>query len=143
MHFIFMLLIFHRSHAQTILLAPIPAANVPSFTNQPQPVTCTDLPARLQKYSDNTHLHEQSLISFLNDVSATSQNWYNQLFPLEGQTETIPVGTFDVVDKGSSDIQSVTDLAAQNSVYLKKDLDLILAALSSCLKSATPSNLRR
>lgn len=144
MRFLFGLIVFFPLHAQpAIQLAAIPQANIPSFTDTPQPVACADLAARLQKYADNTKLHEQSLLSFLNDVSATSENWYTQLYPLEGTARTIPQGTFDVIDKGSNDIQSVTDMAAQNSVYLKNDLDQILSAIANCVKTAAPQNQQR
>jgi hypothetical protein len=116
-------------------LAPFPPPKddaLPINDNNPPPIPCDKIVARLTALKQMQVQHEGSLTFFLGQVGQKVTDWHTQLAPLEGTTQTIPKGQFDVLLDGGNKISQITDAAYGNSSLLSDELDLIINSLNAC-----------
>lgn len=112
--------------------APLP------IKKEAAPIPCDQILARLTNYNSMARQHDQSLTSFLSDVSDKASGWYDLLSPLEGAPQTLSVGTFAPLKDGADKISQITDLAFNNSTLLAQEMDHILTSMRACATATAP-----
>lgn len=120
--------------AKALTLAPISNPNdapLPIKAGEP-PIACDQIINRLVAYNQMARQHDQSLTSFLGDVTQKVNDWYSQLSPLENTPQTLAAGTFLPLKEGSDKISQLTDMAYDNSALLAAELDHIIGSMRAC-----------
>jgi hypothetical protein len=116
-------------------LAPIPEPpqdRLPIDEQAPN-YPCDQVLDKLVTYNQMARQHDQSISSFLGEVTQKLGDWYAQLSPLEGSTQDLPAGTFAPIQDGSDQIAKITDLAFDNSELLANEMDRIIVSLRECM----------
>ena len=120
--------------AKALTLDAFPNPNDPPLpikSGEP-PIACDQIINRLVAYNQMARQHDQSLTSFLGDVSQKVGGWYGLLSPLENTPQTLAAGTFLALKDGSDKISQITDMAYDNSALLAAELDHIIGSLRAC-----------
>lgn len=136
MHLISIFLLSAAIHATPIQLAPLdePVDPVLPIDSASPPIPCDQILDRLTSYNEMAREHDQSLLSYMDQISSRLTEWHTQLSPLEGKTEELPVGTFSVLQDGATKLSNLNGAASENSSLLAIELDTIIASLRDCPK---------
>lgn len=127
-------LIAATAQAKAVTLQPIPQAptqRLPIQTDAPN-YSCAEVADKLEAYNTMARSHDQSVSSFLGQVTEKAMQWYSDLQPLEGKSQQIKEGTFEPIQTGATEIGNITNLAFDNSELLANELDRIIVSLRQC-----------
>jgi hypothetical protein len=100
-----------------------PDAEVPS---------CDQIMDRLTQYQQVEQQHSFAVSDYLSGFSSKLLEWNSVLLPLEGTTQTIADGTFQVLVDGADRVDMVNGFIADNNTLLGDELDKIISGLRAC-----------
>lgn len=100
-------------------------------------IPCSEISSRLDQYNRMARQHDSSVATFLGEVTGRMLGWYDLLQPLEGASDSLPIGVFAPLQDGANKIATVTDLAYENSSLLATEMDRIIQSLKECSLTAT------
>lgn len=133
----------HAASAQAQTQITLPEINasteksLPVDTTEPN-IPCADIITRLEKYSSMARQHDLSVSTFLGEVTGKLLGWYDQLQPLEGTQQELPVGVFSPLQDGANKITAVTDIAYENTALLANEMDRLINSLKQCTLTGMP-----
>jgi hypothetical protein len=132
--FISAVFLISAGQAGAVTLAAIadpPVDRLPVIQDAPN-YSCAEVTAKLEQYNTMAREHDQSVVAFLGQVTSRLSEWYAALSPLEGKSEPIAAGQFQVLQDGSEKISKITDSAGDNSQLLANELDRIIVSFKQC-----------
>ena len=135
------------THAQNpspeLAQSNLPAIPVSESPALPPPIKevipCDQIMSHMVEYQKKVSAAENSLSTFLNQVSERVSEWYELLQPLEGSRGEIPAGQFAPLKDGAEKISARADQALENTDVLTTELSTILTSLRSCSIASTPA----
>jgi len=122
------------SSATAVTLAPLPEppSALLNIDIDAPPIACDRILNELMKFKDMNRQHEDSIAAFLGQTVEKISGWYDQLGPLEGQRNRIPLGTFETLKTGSEKMAMIVDYSYDNTALLSAELDRIIVSLRDC-----------
>lgn len=120
------------SLAQALPEFPTRPLNPLDPSQEPQ-AECEKLVGELYKYNEMARSHDSSIAGFTFQVSFKMDKWHRALSPLEGRNVDISSGAFQALRRGAQEVDEVSLMVSENSVYLENYLLTVIEAISSCL----------
>lgn len=122
------------SENSTSPLRPVPQnpSDVVDDSNKSR-LSCGEIVAALEEYNTLARANEEAFAEFVLQLTGVMYEWYGQLSPLEGSSETIRRGTFNPIQEGAVQIEEVVGLVYENSDQLKFRMEVIIQSLKNCL----------
>lgn len=116
------------------LLRPVPS-NPPDVVDDGDKsrLSCSEIVPALEEYHSLARSNEEALAGFIVEVTNVMFDWHENLRPLEGSSQPIPVGTFDPIYEGAGQIEEVVGLIYENSDQLAARMEVILQSVKDCL----------
>jgi hypothetical protein len=124
----------------SIKLKPVPTGADPALPDVTlQTIPCDQIMDRLADVKSKISSHEDGLNGFLGQINQAYKDWYAQLAPLEGTTQTIPVGTFDPLQAAATNTDDVVNASFDNTDRLTTEMVSIVTSAGACSITAKPT----